>query len=45
LEDNLGALEVTFTQDELAVIDENIPPGSMLSPFYEADFGPHQFRW
>jgi aryl-alcohol dehydrogenase-like predicted oxidoreductase len=45
LEDNLGAVEVKFTQDELDKIDEIIPPGSMLSPFYEADFGPHQHRW
>ncbi|MEZ4609727.1 MAG: aldo/keto reductase [Caldilineaceae bacterium] len=45
LEDNLGALDVTFTADELATIDEIVPPGRMVSPFYEADFGPHQFRW
>ena len=45
LEDNLGALDVTFTDEELATIDELVPPGRMVSPFYEADFGPHQFRW
>jgi aryl-alcohol dehydrogenase-like predicted oxidoreductase len=45
LEDNLGALEVAFTAEELEKIDEMIPPGSFLAPFYEADFGPHQFRW
>lgn len=45
LEDNLGALDITFTDEELATIDEIVPPGRMVSPFYEADFGPHQFRW
>jgi aryl-alcohol dehydrogenase-like predicted oxidoreductase len=44
-EDNLGAAEITFSDDELAQIDEVIPPGSMFSPFYEADFGPHEYRW
>jgi len=44
-EDNLKALSVTFTQDELDRIDEMIPPGSAVSPFYEADFGPHPYRW
>ncbi len=45
LEDNLGALEVTFTEEELERIDELVPPGSMVSPFYEADFGPYSYRW
>lgn len=45
LDDNLGALDVSFTAEELATIDEIVPPGRMVSPFYEADFGPHQFRW
>ena len=45
LVDNLGAVDVSFTDDELTQIDAMIPPGSMVSPFYEADFGPHTFRW
>ncbi len=45
LEDNLGAAEITFTDEELTQIDAVIPPGSMFSPFYEADFGPHEYRW
>jgi aryl-alcohol dehydrogenase-like predicted oxidoreductase len=45
LVDNLGALELNFTQGELDSIDSKIPPGGMLSPFYEADFGPHLYRW
>ncbi len=45
LEDNLGALAVTITDADRAEIDKLVPPGRMVSPFYEADFGPHQFRW
>ena len=44
LEDNLGALEVTIDDADRARIDELIPPGTMVSPFYEADFGPHIHR-
>jgi aryl-alcohol dehydrogenase-like predicted oxidoreductase len=45
LEDNLGALEVSISGEERARIDEIIPPGRMVSPFYEANFGPHTYRW
>jgi len=45
LRDNLGAQEISFTDQELARIDEIIPPGRAVSWFYEADFGPHQYRW
>ncbi len=44
LEDNLGALTVTITAEDRAAIDALVPPGRMVSPFYEADFGPHQYR-
>ena len=44
LEDNLGALTVTITDEDRATIDGLVPPGRMVSPFYEADFGPHQYR-
>ena len=44
LEDNLGALNVTITDEDRAAIDQLVPPGRMVSPFYEADFGPHQYR-
>jgi aryl-alcohol dehydrogenase-like predicted oxidoreductase len=43
-EDNLAALDVTITDADRARIDEIIPPGRMVSPFYEADFGPHRYR-
>jgi aryl-alcohol dehydrogenase-like predicted oxidoreductase len=45
LEDNLGALEVTITEEERAKIDELVPPGGVFAPFYDADFGPHVHRW
>jgi hypothetical protein len=45
LEDNLGALAISLTAEDRAVIDGLVPPGRMASPFYEADFGPHQYRW
>jgi aryl-alcohol dehydrogenase-like predicted oxidoreductase len=45
LEDNLGALQVTLSAADQAKIDSLVPPGRMVSPFYEAEFGPHQYRW
>ena len=44
-EDNLQALAVKFTAEELKAIDVIVPPKSNTSPFYEADFGPHRYRW
>lgn len=44
-EDNLKALAVKFTPAELKAIDVIVPPKSHTSPYYEADFGPHQHRW
>jgi aryl-alcohol dehydrogenase-like predicted oxidoreductase len=40
----LGAASVTLTDSDLAQIDELVPRGGMVSPFYEADFGPHPQR-
>lgn len=45
LEDNLKSLDVKFTPEELAKIDEVATPGGMVSPYYESDFGPHEYRW
>jgi aryl-alcohol dehydrogenase-like predicted oxidoreductase len=45
LEDNLGALTVTITDDDRATIDQIAPPGRMSTPFYDANFGPTQYRW
>ncbi len=44
LVDNLGALEVDITAADRQRIDELVPPGRMVSPFYEADFGPNLHR-
>lgn len=45
LEDNLGAVEMELSGEELAQIDEIVPPGQMVSPYYNAEFGPHLYRW
>ncbi|MHB8574524.1 MAG: aldo/keto reductase [Dehalococcoidia bacterium] len=44
LEDNLGALDVAVTDDDRKALDALVHPGHMVSPFYEADFGPHPYR-
>jgi len=44
LNDNLGAADVVLTDDDRKRIDEVLPPGRMVSPFYEAEFGPHPYR-
>ena len=44
LEDNLGALAVTVTAEDHSKIDALVPPGRMVSPFYEAEFGPNVHR-
>jgi aryl-alcohol dehydrogenase-like predicted oxidoreductase len=44
LEDNLGALEIAVTDDERKQLDDVVPPGGHVAPFYEAPFGPHPHR-
>jgi aryl-alcohol dehydrogenase-like predicted oxidoreductase len=44
LEEYLGAEAVELTADDRRQIDALVPPGDMVSPFYEADFGPHPQR-
>jgi aryl-alcohol dehydrogenase-like predicted oxidoreductase len=44
LEDNLTALDVALSEDDLKRIDEISPPGQMAAPYYEAEFGPHPHR-
>jgi aryl-alcohol dehydrogenase-like predicted oxidoreductase len=44
LEDNLAAMSVKISDDDHKVIDAIVPKGQMVSPFYEADFGPHLHR-
>jgi len=45
LEDNLTALDVVIDDEDRAKIDQIVPPGGMVSHFYEAAFGPHLYRW
>lgn len=42
-EDNLGALEVSITEEDRRELDRVAPPGGVIAPQYDADFGPHQF--
>ena len=42
--DNLGAVDVEITEADRKTVDELVPPGETRSAYYEADFGPHQFR-
>ncbi len=44
LEDNLKAFDVTVTAEDREIIDGLVPPGTHVSPYYEADFGPHPYR-
>lgn len=44
-QDNRRALEVELTEDDCERLDEIFPPGEMTAEFYEADFGPHHYRW
>ncbi len=43
-DDNIGALTVTITDEDRKRIDRIIRRGDNVAPFYEADFGPHQYR-
>jgi aryl-alcohol dehydrogenase-like predicted oxidoreductase len=43
-DDNLAAFNLTLTPEDMAKVDEIVPPGAMVSPFYEADFGPGPHR-
>ncbi len=45
LEDNLGALNVNITDEDREKINSVAPPERAIVPYYEADFGPHKFRW
>ena len=44
LEEFVGAESVTITASDRDQIDQLVPPGGMVSPFYEAEFGPHPMR-
>lgn len=45
LKDCLGALDVKITDEDRERIDQLVPPGDVVSGYYDANFGPHPFRW
>ena len=44
LDDNLGSLRVSISAEDRLALDEVAPPGGMIAPYYESDFGPYKFR-
>jgi aryl-alcohol dehydrogenase-like predicted oxidoreductase len=44
LEDNLGAFDVEITEADQKAVNGIVRPGTHVSPYYEADFGPHPNR-
>jgi aryl-alcohol dehydrogenase-like predicted oxidoreductase len=45
LEDNLKALDVELYEEDNRNINRVAWRGNMVAPFYEAEFGPHPYRW
>lgn len=46
IEDNLGAVDVAVSDEDRARLDDVAKPGLAVLPnYYNADFGPHKFRW
>lgn len=43
-DDNMAAFDLKLTDEDMAAVDAIVPRGQMVSPFYEADFGPHLHR-
>jgi aryl-alcohol dehydrogenase-like predicted oxidoreductase len=43
-DDNVKALDVEITEDDRKQINRIIRRGDSVAPFYESDFGPHQYR-
>ena len=44
LENYLDAASLALDDEDFQAVDAVIPPGRMVAPFYESDFGPHRFR-
>jgi aryl-alcohol dehydrogenase-like predicted oxidoreductase len=44
LEDNLGSADVVLDSADQDLVDGLVAPGSSVSEFYTADFGPHPHR-
>jgi aryl-alcohol dehydrogenase-like predicted oxidoreductase len=49
LDEQFGALDVAVTDDDRERVDQLIPPGRVIAPYYLADsfadLRPHRFRW
>ncbi len=45
LDDAIESLKVDLTPEDLKRIDEIIPPGTHVAPFYEADHTASLYRW
>jgi aryl-alcohol dehydrogenase-like predicted oxidoreductase len=43
-DDNMLAFDLKLSDEDFAAVDAIVPKGGMISPFYEADFGPHAHR-
>lgn len=43
-EDNLKAAEVVISDEDPKAVDHIVRPGTHVSPYYEAEFGPHPYR-
>jgi len=44
LEDYLGGIDITFSEDDESRIDAIAEPGRAIMPYYQADFGPTQHK-
>lgn len=45
LDDNLGSICISISDQDRDALDAVSPPGGMIAPYYESDFGPHRYRW
>lgn len=45
LDENLGALEVTLSDEDRERLNEVSEPLMTIVPYGDADFGPHEYRW
>lgn len=44
LDDNLKALDVELVKEDFDAVDQIVRPGTFVSDYYNADFGPHRYR-
>lgn len=41
---NFGRTGMKVSGEDRAKVDKLVPPGTFVSPFYQANFGPHEHR-